>query len=334
MVDLNTEQEYQSYISGLFDGGGNIYFRISESNKQIGYSITPIVMLRIGKSDPLYGLIDEMFMRNQIRYNISETTTNNKRVEIDTIDNILRLFSFVSEYSVEHKPEIDFIQNTLVPMKRSDKSITTEQFYKLIKTIEEIQPRRKYNDSIKYSTTYFDSQFDIDTSELDSYSIETGSRNKNKTDAYIAGMFDGSGKIRPIVNESASSKHDYNVSLRASITRSWFRKDTVQTYTDYLIDQNINYNINKQDNRFSIYISEVEEISKFINTIKNKIVGNYEVFSLTEQKIIPAIKDDYHKTKQGIHDIVALFEMVLDQDQNRKYTSDYFCSQWDNVQPF
>lgn len=328
---MNEYIEPTSYVSGLFDGGGNIYFRISKSNRQLGYRINPSITLRIDHKDELYGFIDKYLVDNQIQFKLSSTSRGSRRIEIDTRNNVERFLNEVRDETVQHKTPSKFILEDFYPTRDSGEILNKKSFVQMLETIELLQPRRVANDSVKYDSQHFYEEWDIDerVSPLMLESTDnTGELKKN----YLAGFFDGAGKIRPVIHESDTSPTGYNLSLRVGMTRSWLRDSSINSIISLIEEQDIEYNINKQGKRTSIHITEVDSIEKFLQYIQPYLISNFEISQLTLQKILPAMKDGYHKTKQGVHDIVALYEMVIESGEDRKYTSSYFQEQWDSIE--
>ncbi len=319
------------YIAGIFDGGGSIYFRISNSNRELGYRINPTIILNIGACDAIYGMIDEKFLKENIQYKVNETKSGLRRIEIDTKDNVKKFLNLVDEHIVQHKKESRLISKKLFPARESGEILSKENFVNIVRMIEEIQPRRLNNKSVKYTSQYFKNIWNLEDIELENESITVENQNLNNlSDLYMAGFFDGCGKIRPIIHKTPSNKTGYNVSIRLCFTRSWLNDYMVEYITDYLNHHDIYYNINKQNNRISIYTTDCNSIKKFIRLTEQYLIKNLEISNLTYNKIIPAYEDKYHESIQGIYDIVKLYEIVLNKNYSKKYTSKYFEQIWEN----
>jgi hypothetical protein len=330
---MKNKKKYLSYVAGLFDGGGSVYFRISSSNRDLGYRINPTVIIHLDKQDELYGFLDEFLVSERIQFKVSNTKSGFRRLEIDTRVNVERFLNLVREHSIQHTQSINFILDILYPARDCGKILDDKEFTRMVETIEFMQPRRRHNDSVKYTTDFFYNLWDLEE-DLLPYDIPMDSDTlKNPDIKYLAGMFDGSGKIRPVIHESDSTDLGYSASLRLDMTRSWLRDKTLNMICDFLDKHNICYNMNHQDSRVSVHITHQECIESFILCIQEYLVANFEISRMTVEKIIPAFMDDYHKTRQGLHDIVALYEMVMDCNSERKYTSDFFMKQWDSIEP-
>lgn len=330
---MKSESDYLSYVAGLFDGGGSIYFRISKSNRDLGYRINPTVVIHLNKKDELYGFLDEFLVSKQIRFKMSHTASGFRRLEIDTRMNIERFLELMRGHSVQHARSIEFILEELYPARDSGRILGMNEFAKMVETIEFMQPRRRHNESVKYTTDFFYDMWDMDEKFLP-YDVDRGDIVFDvPSDEYVAGVFDGSGKIRPVIHESDSTEIGYSTSLRLDMTRSWLRDRTLNKLRKYLERNDICYNVNHQDSRVSLHITHQDCIEGFVKEVETKLVANFEISRMTINKVIPAFRDNYHKTRQGLHDIVALYEMVMDCNTERKYTSEFFRKEWDSVQP-
>lgn len=319
------------YIAGLFDGGGNVYFRISKSNRELGYRINPTIIIHINQNDELYGFLDEFFVENQIQFKVSSTDSGARRIEIDTKNNVSRFLDLIKDHTIQHSFSCQFIQDHFFPTRESGDILEKQNFIKMVRSIETLQPRRASNESVKYTTQYFYQEWNID--ETVTPVMIPSKQDKEKVgDDYVAGFFDGAGKIRPVIHKSESTELGYSISLRVGITRSWLRDRMINAITRYFKDRNVKYNTNEQGSRISIHVTDHDSIRKFLNNIQTSLISNFEISMLTVDKILPAFEDNYHKTKQGLHDIVSLYEIVMDQDPERKYTSEYFKNQWNEVQ--
>jgi hypothetical protein len=321
-----------SYVSGLFDGGGNIYFRISKSNRDLGYRINPTVIIHINQNAELYGFLDEFFFEHNIQFKIKSSSNRVERIEIDTRGNVERFLKLIEEKTIQHSSSTKFILEELYPIRDCGDILKKENFLKMVETIEMLQPRRVSNSTVKYDSNFFYEKWDINN-KLSPVMIPTTDIEDEFDPEYMAGFFDGAGKIRPVIHKSSTTETGYTVSLRVGVTRSWLRDSTVNKMTEALESIGVNYNINKQNSRVSIHVTEYDSIEKFLDSIDHNLIANFEICMLTLDKILPSLKDNYHKTKQGIHDIVALYEMVMKNSASRKYTSKYFRDQWNEVDP-
>ena len=328
----NENADYLSYVTGLFDGGGSIYFRISKSNRDLGYRINPTVIIHLDRADELYGFLDEFLVSEHIQFKVSQTDTGARRLEIDTRVNVERFLRMVREETIQHADAIEFILDELYPARDKGRILDHEEFLRMVETIELMQPRRRYNDSVKYTTDFFYNNWGVDERYLP-HEIGVDTDVKDVNAEYVAGVFDGAGKIRPVIHESKSTGLGYSASLRLGITRSWLRNTMLESIKQYLSNQRVKYNVNKQDSRVSLHVTNHECIYKLIDKIQPYLVANFEISAMTRRKIIPAFEDDYHKTRQGLHDVVELYEMVMDCGSERKYTSEFFEQQWDSVKP-
>lgn len=327
---MNQYIEPTSYVSGLFDGGGNIYFRISKSNRQLGYRINPSITLRIDHRDELYGFIDEYLVNNQIQFKLDSTSTGSRRIEIDTRNNVERFLKNIADNTTQHATTSEFIVNELYPTRDSGEILQKDKFVKMLETIELLQPRRTSNDTVKYDSQHFYEEWSIEKN-ISPVMIESIDNTGNLSKNYLAGFFDGAGKIRPVIHESETSPTGYNISLRIGMTRSWLRDSTINSIQRFIEKHDIEYNVNQQDKRTSIHITELDSIERFLRQIEPYIISNFEIAQMTLEKILPAMRDNHHKTKQGVYDIVRLYEMVMNCDDDRKYTSTYFKNQWNNI---
>jgi len=328
---MNRYSKPTAYVSGLFDGGGNIYFRISKSNRQLGYRINPSITLRIDRRDELYGFMDQYLVNNHVQFKMSSTSRGSRRIEIDTRNNVERFLDKVQDETVQHKKSSNFILDNFYPTRDSGDILKKKNFVQMLETIELLQPRRVANNSVKYDSRHFHQEWNIEDN-ISPAMLESVDNTGEITKSYLAGFFDGAGKIRPVIHESENSPTGYNLSLRVGVTRSWLRDSTINSIIQFVNNKGIEYNINKQGKRTSIHITEVDSIKKFLEKIQPYLISNFEISQLTLEKILPAMRDNYHRTKQGVHDIVSLYEMVMKGGEDRRYTSSYFQNQWDSIQ--
>lgn len=322
----------EPYVAGLFDGGGNVYFRISKSNRELGYRINPTIIIHINQNNELYGFLDEFFVENQIQFKVSSTDDGARRIEIDTKNNVSRFLNLIKDHTIQHSFSCQFILNHFFPTRESGNILKKKNFIQMVRSIETLQPRRASNESVKYTTEYFREKWGVDEN-ITPVMIPRRHDRQEVNDGYVAGFFDGAGKIRPVIHKSGSIDLGYSISLRVGITRSWLRDRTINALTNHLNSTKVEYNINEQGSRISIHVTEHDSIREFLNNIQTSLISNFEISMLTVEKILPAFEDNYHRTKQGLHDIVSLYEIVMDKNPDRKYTSEYFRRQWNKVQP-
>lgn len=320
------------YLTGLFDGGGSIYFRISKSNRELGYRITPTVIIHIGSNDELYGMIDEFFVGSRIQYKISETNTSGRRVEIDTRDNVERFLELIREKTTQHHEEIEFILEKLYPARDSGRILNEDVFVQMVKFVEKIQPRRCSNDGVKYRTEYFLDEWDVTDPSVE-IREHWNEPDISPSREYVAGVFDGAGKIRPVIHQTETTSTGFSLSIRASITKSWLRNSAAVHVQSYLDELGVPYNVNEQGNRISIQVTSADGLKELLDDIGPGLIANFRLAAAIRSQIIPAVDSGYHREQQGLHDIVALFEAFIDEDvHQRKYTSEFFRNQWENVE--
>lgn len=320
----------RSYFGGIFDSSGNICFRIKESQSSIGYKIHPTIIIYT-QNEITHACIDRFLIENHIKYKFNE---KKDRVEIVNPNSIRTFMNIIKDFTVQHKNTIRFISDVLYPMYNRE-NINRVKFARLVKTIEKIQPRRKFCNNIKYSSQYFINKYWDGEKRIKTYDIDNNQTNDLDNIQYLSGFFDGSGRIRPIIVKDDSIDIGYKLFIRATISQSWIQDRTLQKIKVTLNENNIEYNVNKKESKIAFHISDINELSKFIELTERWLVSNYEISQLTIEKIIPAIEDDYHKSKQGVYDIIRLYESVIDSSsENRKYTSDFFVQEWNNIERF
>lgn len=320
----------RSYFTGVFDGSGNICFKIKECKSSAGYKIHPTIIIYT-RNDIMHAYIDKFLMDNYIKYKFNK---NKDRIEIVNQNSIKTFINIISDFTIQHKDTVNFISDTLYPIYNRDEDVTREKHARLVKTIEKIQPRRKFCDNIKYNSNFFINKFWDGKKRIKTYrTSDTNKSCKLNNIQYLSGFFDGAGRIRPVVTEENNLEIKYKLSIRVTMSQSWLRDDTLRVIKNCLDQNNINYNLNKKKSKVSLHISDVDQIEKFINLTEQWLISNYEISQMTVEKIIPAIRDDYHKNKQGVYDIVRLYESVMNTfNENRKYTSEYFIKQWDEIE--
>lgn len=317
----------KSYFGGLFDSVGGVYFRIKKSNRSFGYKIVPSIVIHTN-DEITYTCFDKFLIDNQIKHKFD----NNSKIEITKKQNILDFIELISSYSLQHNKSIRFIDNKLYPLRDRETSITKREFIRLVKTLEKIQPRRKFCDNIKYDSQYFKKHFLKENDQkIKTYNIKSENIHIETNSQYLSGFFDGCGNIRPVISENTKKDEiNYNLNLKIVLSKSWLKSQPLETLKQTLEKNNIGYSVNSSNYNTKLYISSVTDINKFVNLVTEYSISNYEVCRLTKEKISPAINDGYHKSKQGIYDILNLYEMVTDMNKNnRKYTTEFFEKEWD-----
>lgn len=316
----------KSYFGGLFDSVGGVYFRIKKSNRSLGYKIVPSIVLHTD-NEITYTCFDKFLIDNQIKHKFD----NNSKIEITKKQNILDFIELIRGNSLQHDKSIKFIDNILYTLRNRKTPITKREFVRLVKTLEKIQPRRKFCDNVKYNSTYFKKQFlEGYSQKIKAYDIQSKDIHIETDQQYLSGFFDGCGNIRPVISENNKEDEiEYNLNLKIVLSKSWLKALPLETLKKTLNKNNINYSVNNSNYNTKLYISTVTDINNFVNLVTNHSISNYEVCRLTKEKILPAIDDDYHKSRQGIYDIFNLYEMVTDMNKNnRKYTTKFFEEEW------
>lgn len=314
----------KSYFTGLFDSNGGVYFRIKESNRSLGYKIVPCIVLH-ANNEITYTYLDKFLIDNQIKHKF-----HNTKIKITKKQNILDFIELIGDYTLQNNHSIKFISNNLYDLRNNKDPITKREFVRLFKTIEKIQPRRKFCDNVKYNSAYFEDQFPKEyTQEIKPYEIQSENIDAKPDPKYLSGFFDGCGNIRPVISKKKEDEIKYNLSLKIVLSKSWLKDPPLTKLKRTLDENNINYCVNNSNYNTKLCISTFSSIDKFINLVTRHTISNYEVCQMTREKILPAIEDNYHNSRQGIYDIFSLYEMVTDMNKNnRKYTTEFFEEEW------
>lgn len=149
--------------------------------------------------------------------------------------------------------------------------------------------------------------------------------------AYLAGVVDSIGQFRVKIKEDDSYKLGYEMAPRFKLNRSEPETVVFGMFEDYCHDQGVRYNYNDTGTTMEFYLTEPDNIHRFLEPMFPYIVQKHEVLSIFVDEILPAYAQGEHQSKQGFYEIVKAMNEMYREDpsiHNWKYETAKFSNKW------
>lgn len=157
--------------------------------------------------------------------------------------------------------------------------------------------------------------------------------------AHLAGAFDVTGVLNVYINKEEGYKVGYRMTPLCRMTFPVEREDPLLgKMISYCEEQNVQYHLNEtfndQEEKSTsqrIEIKKPHSIEAFLLPLLDHLVTHYEAAIIMLEQIVPRIKDDLHKEKDGFYEIMQFADVLREKSNHTsrtKYTAEYFSEEW------
>lgn len=155
--------------------------------------------------------------------------------------------------------------------------------------------------------------------------------------AHIAGFIDGAGQITAHVHKAADYKIGYTFSPAIIIHLSNHEETMLGKLDAYCEDNFVEYKANEQQSgSFRWQIFNPDGILRFLEPLYPHLVSRHYEATLMMEEVIPAVKENKDKNKQGFYELVKIADelrSVTSYGQDPKYTQEFFADEWQDDLP-
>ena len=319
----------KEYFSGLFDSSANVTINIKPNdNRNVGYKIAPAVNIST-KNELQFGLTASYLESHNIRYKIS-----GNKIEINHRRSLNKFNEQLRGKLISKAERLEFICQSVVPLHEEPQEQTPENVIATIKGFGEINPQWAKSDRRKYTPEFLSSQiedeFGIDAAGVEPVTAPEVNYAGSLPDQYYAGFIDNSSRMQISVSRSLEYRINHSASPQISIENKWAGGRFNVYLEDFFEDLGISYSSSGDFRHVNVTINGLNDIETIIETIGSNLYIQYPQAEFLFEQGIPAFRDGYHRTKQGLYELVSVFEnfSTARVSANRKYTSEYFEELW------
>ncbi len=320
-IELNEE-----YVLGVID----YCTRPSLQPYQLtgGYGLDPKLHISLRKSEILAGVVGQFLDKKGIeyRYNRRDSEGVPGEIIIENNSGIKTVHDLGSGIFIQIAKRLKYLDAVIREYEGKTITGNKELFYQLYKPWDDMHP---HWENKKYTIDFFIDEFNIE-SVKDTFDVPEPKYPESISTEYVAGSFDGSGMVSLSINEQPANNIGYGMHTSTRIT---IRQPNIRVkpyFIKYFQRQGLDPRISEQKkSRLNIQFNSINGVEKFIKIVGEYTIYLYELCELFYSQLIPAIKDQYHMTREGFIDIVRVYEKVAPERPRAKYTTEYFQEEWD-----
>lgn len=322
------EEVSKKYISGYIDGSQPVKFGVNKTEGgKPGYGIRVNLVFHT-HTGHMRGFLDELFTENRIRYNVSSKNEKYKRINVNSRSATIKLLEKYKEYLISERPIFEYL-------KKYHKSgyMSKKEFSDQISTIERLLPSRTRNNSLKYTSEYFEDRWDVTATPID---FDPEIHTRELSDEYVAGLLDGTGIITVGISKSQERDIGYSFYPRVEFAFTDAPPELMESLENYFSMLDISYSKVNQQSTMTYSIQKLSGVKQLLNAVNPHLIRHFYTSNDFCQDIIPRVENGENKNKQGFVSLVKKAEESirksgrLRKDNNSvKYTSEYFENEFD-----
>lgn len=161
---------------------------------------------------------------------------------------------------------------------------------------------------------------------------------ENDQIAHLAGVFDAIGGVRIKVVKDADYRLDYTLRPMLRLQRPNKDDPLLGKLMAYCDEYRVRYSIiekshggekDSTSNRW--VVKHPDSVERFLEPMMDYLVTNYFRAELMLTEVLPAIRDDKHRTKEGFYGLMGIGDKMREGRSLRsepKYTQEYFGELW------
>jgi 5-methylcytosine-specific restriction protein A len=149
--------------------------------------------------------------------------------------------------------------------------------------------------------------------------------------AHLAGAFDVGGNITVKIDQADRYKIGYRMLPLLSFTRPSDKDPILGKLMSYCSEQVVRYRLMETSNDGAkLHITDPNSVENFLDPFREYLVTMYLESEVMLQEVLPAIRDDQHKTKEGFYELMGAVDELRASNKGRdpKYTKTYFAKRW------
>ena len=323
-LDIELDEEY---VLGVLDYCTRPSLEPYQINGSYGLGTKLHISLR--KSEILVGVVSQFLERKGIEYRYDRRDSEGVPGGMIIEDNssIKTLHNLGSGTFIQIAKRLEYLDAVIREYGGKTISGNKELFYRLYKPWDDMHPHWKNK---KYTIDFFSDEFNIESVE-DTFDAPDPKYPESISTEYVTGSFDGSGMVSLSIHKQPANNIGYGMNASARIT---IRQPNIRVkphFVKYFQSHGLDPSISEQKDRdrLNIQFESANSVERFIGIVGGDTTYLYNLCELFYSQLIPAIKDQYHTTKEGFVDIVRVYEEVAPERPRAKYTTEYFQKEWD-----
>ena len=333
MSDIKNEDSVSEwYFCGLFDSRASVNLEINACDaNSIGYRVNPHISIPTYSSIHA-GLISSYLHSNDIGYilNDNDNIIISDRSAINSLSNHLR------GKIIAKAEQLTFLSDSLFALFDNGRAHSPRGIISMLEGFEAINPRWAGYKNRKYTAQFISSKmeemFDINTANIEPLSAPDDDYPTSPSDQYFIGFIDNSSRFTISIKKSPEYKIGYSAHPSFKLTGRWVGPRLNAYIEEFLNELPVKYSMSDDFQHLDISITNLDSLETLIEKVGPDLFIQYPQAEFLFEQGIPAFRDGYHHTKQGLYELVSVFENIPTTriSSRRKYTSDYFEELWGN----
>lgn len=205
---------------------------------------------------------------------------------------------------------------------------------------ERVEPERDKSFGFKRSEKFAASKKRLRTMETQNVTDIEPEMNSVEKDqiAHLAGVLDAVGAVRINVVKDSDYRLDYTLQPMLRLLRPNEDDPILGKLVAYCDEYGVRYSITKKSHggdrdstSIQWTVKDAESVERFLEPMMDYLVTNYFRAELMLTEVLPAIRDDKHRTKQGFYELMGIADTMREGRSLRKepkYTQEYFGDEW------
>lgn len=316
------------YFAGFIEGSGDVSITVCSTDSHIGVRIQPHIRITV-YDEVTHGMVDACLDQLNVTYRTKSRDSIATQLRVTGRSNVKALLGAISPHLQLTKKEAAFILEVVWSKLDSGELRRSDGFLRALKTYENIRPRRLKSGATKYTVDSLSEEFGVDTAEIEPYTLSPTDE-VPISDEYAAGLFDGCGKISPLVTQKDSAPQGFKIAPELSLQRASIDDEFAERMNSYAETKGFEFSHSPQLG--TLRTSSVSKISEFLKHIHPHLVRQFLEVEYTRDVILPLFQEGIHNTsRQGFYECLFALSAVKTQSrsaQTEKYTPEFFKFRW------
>lgn len=149
--------------------------------------------------------------------------------------------------------------------------------------------------------------------------------------AHLAGVLDGAGRISAGISKENGYAVGYRYKPYVRIHRPENDSAMLGKLDAYAEEYGVRYNLIEKTESVMFRISDPDVIERFLEPLLPWLVTTYEPAIIMLEEVLPALREDKHKTKDGLYELAGYADELREvhhRGRKTKYSQEYFADEW------
>lgn len=315
----------KEYVAGYLDGLQPVKLEVNETdNSRIGYRLRTSLLFDT-HTDHMRGFLDELLRDQHIRYHVASRGDQYKRLRANSYSATIELLDEYEDLLIREAPLLEYLKKH---RGESNTIRSKQEFANHVATMENLFPSRKRGESVKYTSEFFEEQWDVTATPFD---LESNPEARDLSHAYVAGLLDGAGRITIGISQTEDYEVGFSFSPRVEFTLTDCPPELDESLTAYFDSLGLSYGKNTRGATTTYSIQRISEVEQLLEAMGGELIRHFYTANEFYSDIIPRVKEGEHTDEEGFYQLVQNAERAIaqsgrlrHQNDSVKYTSEFF----------